>query len=123
MCSLFKKFFSLSDTQWAGLQVLLLIPFLSACTLEASLRNLSSKDLNSSAPGINATAPDVSTVVLNDGTTEWAKTKTATLTWTAATDSSPGIGSYHLALGTTPGGTDIQDWTAVGDVTAINSRD
>ena len=60
------------------------------------------------------TPPDITTLTLDDGVDSYYATKTGTLTWTAATDKTSGVSYYEVAVGTTPGGTDIETWTSVG---------
>lgn len=61
--------------------------------------------------GIDPTAP----TSLDDGASA-STASTSLLIWDAGTDSGSGVDSYELALGTSSGGTDILDWTDVGNV-------
>jgi hypothetical protein len=73
---------------------------------------------NRSAPAtadgwlVDATNP-VPPVLVNDGFISSSIT-TATLLWSAGSDGQSGISSYQVAVGTTPSGNDILDWTDVG---------
>lgn len=85
MIRFFVRYFHQDGIKLFAMSLLLLLPFLSACTLDASLKDLAGKNLLSPAAGSDTTAPSVTSLVLNDGTTEWAKTKSATISWTPAT--------------------------------------
>ncbi|MFP4623883.1 MAG: hypothetical protein ACLFRX_06865, partial [Gemmatimonadota bacterium] len=55
--------------------------------------------------------PSLTTTADVDGETAWtASTGPFTVAW-SATDPESGVGEYQFALGTTPGGTDLQEWT------------
>jgi hypothetical protein len=56
---------------------------------------------------------------MDDGTTSASITDTPTLSWGASTDA-VGVYTYQVALGTTAGGTDLQTWTDVGNVTSTS---
>ncbi|HPI40435.1 MAG TPA: fibronectin type III domain-containing protein [Pseudobdellovibrionaceae bacterium] len=66
----------------------------------------------------DAQGPDVSGVSLNDGTENAPTTQSPLLSWNAAVDTASGISHYELALGTSSGGTELQTWTSVGNVTS-----
>ena len=53
---------------------------------------------------------------LDDGTTSSSLTDSPLLSWTASTDGGSGLAAYQVAIGSTSGGTDIQNWTSVGNV-------
>ena len=63
-----------------------------------------------SAPIQDTTAPTAPTNLTGISTS----TTTIDLNWTAATDKTSGVSYYEVAVGTTPGGTDIETWTSVG---------
>lgn len=75
---------------------------------------------NSSIVTADTTAPDITSVILNDGNFSTSTTQSPTLTWNAASDSGSGVSSYEIAIGTTAGGSDIKTWTNVGNVTSTN---
>lgn len=67
---------------------------------------------------IDTTAP-TSVAGVDDGTTSAAPGQSPPITWSAATDADgSGVSGYLIALGTTSGGTDIVDWTDVGNITS-----
>ncbi len=66
----------------------------------------------------DVTPPNMSGIAFNDGTTEWSTSASPIFTWNAATDSQSGVSYYEIAIGTTSGGTDVQSWTSVGNVTS-----
>ncbi|MBF0499773.1 MAG: prepilin-type N-terminal cleavage/methylation domain-containing protein [Candidatus Riflebacteria bacterium] len=69
---------------------------------------------------IDTTAPTAPGSV-NDGTATGSVTTSPVISWTASTDAGgSGINRYDVAIGTTMGGTQIANWTNVGNViTAI----
>jgi hypothetical protein len=67
---------------------------------------------------LDTTAPSMSGSVA-DGTSYASLTSSPTLTWTAGDDSSgSGVSYYQLAIGTTSGGTNVLNWTNIGNVTS-----
>lgn len=60
--------------------------------------------------------PDVSAMSFNDGNSEWATINSPMITWNPAIDLSSGVKTYEIAIGTTSGSTDVQDWIDVGNV-------
>ncbi|OGS08420.1 MAG: hypothetical protein A2270_09010, partial [Elusimicrobia bacterium RIFOXYA12_FULL_51_18] len=93
-------------------------------------------DLNATTPNRNvclkaftsktndATVPSNVTTVY-DGTTPGVDINAVTsltelsANWTAASDGESGIRRYWYAIGTTPGGTNVRNWTDAGNVTAV----
>ncbi|MEE9168108.1 MAG: Ig-like domain-containing protein [Candidatus Neomarinimicrobiota bacterium] len=71
----------------------------------------------------DVTAPTAGTV--NDGsgadTDAQASTTTVEANWSGFNDAGSGIASYEWAIGTTLGGTDVQNWTEVGNVTMASN--
>ena len=72
--------------------------------------------------GIDTVAPSTGTVndglgpgdsMFNDGTLT-----TVSANWTGFSDATSGIASYDYAIGTTPGGTNLRNWTSAGNITA-----
>jgi hypothetical protein len=59
---------------------------------------------------------------LDDSAKDFSLTTTPTLTWEAATDED-GIREYELAIGTTPGGTELLNWKSVGNVLSHQETD
>lgn len=52
----------------------------------------------------------------NDGTKLNEINRTPAFSWTAATDETSGVFNYQISLGSTVGGTDVLDWTSIGNV-------
>ncbi|MBI2571446.1 MAG: hypothetical protein HYV63_30935 [Candidatus Schekmanbacteria bacterium] len=48
-------------------------------------------------------------------------TTTISATWSGFADAASGVASYEWAIGTTPGGTEVQSWANVGDVLAATN--
>ncbi len=76
--------------------------------------------------GVTVDTAPPTTVLVQDGTAtdiDWqASGSTLSANWSAATDSGSGVDGYEWAIGNTTGGTNIQNWTPVGNVTtATNS--
>jgi hypothetical protein len=57
---------------------------------------------------------------LNDGTVTSLATASPVAAWTASVDSGSGVAYYELAIGTSAGGTDILNWTNIGNVTSAS---
>ncbi|SVC96312.1 uncharacterized protein METZ01_LOCUS349166, partial [marine metagenome] len=68
----------------------------------------------------DVTAPSATSAVVNDGSTTDVDTinttKTIKANWSGFTDDI-GIASYDWAIGSTSGGTEVKEWTSVGNVT------
>ncbi|MEW6201417.1 MAG: hypothetical protein AB1546_05545, partial [bacterium] len=83
---------------------------------------LQSVPSDSDGQTIDVTAPDAVAVV-NDSTGSdiqyAASTSELSANWTEAADAESGIAKYWYAIGTTPGGTDVSDWTDNGTGTFI----
>ncbi|MBF0501864.1 MAG: fibronectin type III domain-containing protein, partial [Candidatus Riflebacteria bacterium] len=60
------------------------------------------------------------TPVVNDGVAASSTTTTPVISWTPSTEGGSGIRRYEVAIGNTLGGTQIQDWTTVGNVTTAS---
>lgn len=74
--------------------------------------------------GVDTTPPVAGTVLDGLGGDVDTQTSTSTVSanWAGFTDDSGSIASYRWAIGTSPGGTQIQGWTSVGSATeATNS--
>lgn len=69
------------------------------------------------APILGPTNPSAPTA-FNDGITGNLSTNTPTLTWVAAIANTYPIDHYEIAIGTTPGGLDVANWTNVGNTTS-----
>ena len=70
--------------------------------------------VNSQNVNIDWTSPTLSPIVRDGTGNDIDTTNNGTqlqANWDAATDSNSGINNYSFAIGTTPGGTDIQGWT------------
>jgi len=69
---------------------------------------------------VDVTAPSAASAVVYDGTDADVDTinttKTIKANWTGFTDE-VGIASYDWAIGSTSGGTEVKEWTSVGNVT------
>ena len=67
-------------------------------------------------------APSVASAVVSDGDSVDVDTQNTTTSiianWSGFTDE-VGIASYDWGIGTTSGGTEIKDWTAVGNITTV----
>jgi hypothetical protein len=74
----------------------------------------------------DVTAPSAASAVVYDGTEADVDTinttKTIKANWSGFTDE-VGIASYDWAIGSTSGGTEVQDWTSVGNVTTSEASD
>jgi hypothetical protein len=74
----------------------------------------------------DVTAPSAASAVVYDGTEADVDTINTTRTikanWSGFTDE-VGIASYDWAIGSTSGGTEVQDWTSVGNVTTAEASD
>ncbi|WP_157232221.1 kelch repeat-containing protein [Hyalangium minutum] len=68
---------------------------------------------------VDTTAPQAPTG-LNDGTATSAASASPIASWTASTDVGSGIARYELAIGSSAGGTDLLNWTSVGNVTSAS---
>lgn len=77
-----------------------------------------------SGAGLDTTAPVAGTVA--DGLAADIDSQTSTTSvsanWTGFTDDSGSIASYRWAIGTTPGGTEIQTWQSVGVATEATAN-
>jgi len=62
------------------------------------------------SPGTDSTGPIAPSAVTDDGAYTTA-TDRIRASWTAGSDPESGIASYKYAIGTTPGGNNIKDWT------------
>src|SRR5204863_412005 len=73
---------------------------------------------------VDASAPTAGTV--NDGTGPdknfQSSTSTLSANWSGFSDPQSGIASYDWAIGTTPGGTNVQAFSAVGASTSATVR-
>ncbi|MCB0368277.1 MAG: hypothetical protein KDD45_02270, partial [Bdellovibrionales bacterium] len=47
-----------------------------------------------------------------------SSTETPLMTWSPSSDTGSGVLEYKMALGTTPGGTDVRGWTSLGNTTS-----
>lgn len=59
--------------------------------------------------------PPVASASIDDGVSS-PQTHSDELAWSAGSDSGSGVASYELAIGSSPGGSDVLDWSDVGNV-------
>lgn len=71
---------------------------------------------------VDMNGPDLSGISFNDGISEWSPSKTPTFNWNPAIDNASGIQFYEISLGTSPGATDVQNWTNIGNVTSYQAN-
>ncbi|MBM4062228.1 MAG: hypothetical protein FJ265_14195, partial [Planctomycetes bacterium] len=90
---------------------LVFLPVFGACG--------SGGDGGGSGAGLDTTPPAAGVVMDGLGGDVDTQTSTTTLSanWAGFTDDSGTIEAYRWAIGTTPGGTEIQDWASVGTAT------
>ncbi len=69
------------------------------------------------SPGVADATPPTTPVVTDDGATT-ASTSTIHAIWSSS-DTESCVAEYQYAIGTTPGGTDLADWTSVGTDTEV----
>jgi hypothetical protein len=76
-----------------------------------------------SGAGIDTTPPTAGVVLDGLGTDIDSQTSTTSISanWTGFHDDSGTIASYRWAIGTTPGGTEIQGWTSAGNSTSATA--
>ena len=55
---------------------------------------------------------------VNDGSTHQSLTISPTLSWGAGSDAGSGVARYEIAIGSSAGGSNIKNWTAVGTSTS-----
>ncbi|HWU44037.1 MAG TPA: hypothetical protein VN132_11385, partial [Bdellovibrio sp.] len=82
--------------------------------IEAQLGSTSSGSVSQTKDSIAPSAPTLTVA----GGSSWSDKQSPQLSWTTSTDTGTGVLKYQLALGTTPGGTDIQNFADVGNVTS-----
>lgn len=64
-------------------------------------------------------APSLS--LIDDGSYYNSNTNTPLISWFAATDTVSAVAGYEIAIGTTPAGTEILNWTDVGSATSYSN--
>lgn len=64
---------------------------------------------------VDATAPLAATNFF-DGVLNFSSTRSPIMNWLAGSDNGSGLLGYEIALGTSSGGTDVLNWTNIGDV-------
>jgi hypothetical protein len=64
---------------------------------------------------VDATAP-IAPASLTDGIIGFSQTDTPTLSWPAGSDALSGVQGYQIAIGDTSGGSNVLDWTTVGNI-------
>ena len=73
--------------------------------------------------GGNDTTPPSAPPIVRDGTgadqSIAVSTTQLSANWDPATDAESGIKGYQYAIGTTPGGTQVADWTAISNVLGV----
>src|SRR5439155_600895 len=78
---------------------------------------------NSNGVTVDTTPPSTGTV--NDGAGAdinfQVSTTTIAANWTGFSDAGSGIASYQWAIGTSPGGTDVQAYAGVGNATSASA--
>jgi hypothetical protein len=90
-------------------------------TYFASLRAIDNADnisntIQSDGWIVDSNAPSLATDFSDGGEINFSTTSTKLMNWVASSDAVSGILGYEIALGTTAGGTDILNWTSVGNV-------
>jgi len=109
------KFLKLIYSSYQLSLILVLGLLLNACTFEATLnKNSAAADDSASTDKI---APDISNVILDGGISSIDTSISPSFSWSDAIDGESGISYYEVALGTTLGGVETQNWVNIGLVT------
>ena len=108
----------LSKSSLHSIYILILAFILNACTFQATKTENEKTTPTEESDSSDKTAPDISSVNLNDGSNTMDLSTSPTFSWSEASDVESGISHYEVSLGTTPGGTEAQSWINIGLVTS-----
>lgn len=100
---------------------------LSGCTLNYSITDLNSQGSSNSSPVSSPSTPEViyndhipPTIsgIVSDGVYYTSETHSPSLSWSAGVDENSGIQKYQISIGTSISGSEVLNWTDIGNVTS-----